>query len=60
MKKYRFELHNEYLELECLMSMIEEYLEEGNDGGAKPYIERYELIVDAIDKSHGERMLYEN
>lgn len=57
--KYRYELHKDYLELECLMTTIESYLEEGNDSDCKPYQERYQLITESIDRGQGERSLYE-
>jgi len=57
--KYRYELHDEYLELECLMFTIRDILEEGNSRCAKPYQERYQLITESIDRGQGERSLYE-
>ena len=58
-KRYRYDLHKDYLELEALRDMIEPYLEEGNFEGCKPYQKRYDEIVDAIDRGEGERGLYE-
>lgn len=58
--KYRYELHKDYLELECLMSTIESLLEEGNNVDCKPYQERYNLIIESIDRGQGERGLYED
>tara|TARA_R110002051_G_scaffold324930_2_gene424653 strand:- start:765 stop:989 length:225 start_codon:yes stop_codon:yes gene_type:complete len=58
-KSYRYDLHKDYLELECLMSTIESYLEEGNNVDCKPYQERYQLITESIDRGQGERSLYE-
>tara|TARA_Y100000590_G_scaffold455334_1_gene603789 strand:+ start:5473 stop:5682 length:210 start_codon:yes stop_codon:yes gene_type:complete len=57
--KYRYDLHKNHLELECLMNTIESYLEEGNDIDCKPYQDRYNLIVESIDRGMGERGLYE-
>ena len=58
-KRYRYDLHKDYLELEALRDMIEPYLEEGNFEGCKPYQKRYDELVDAIDRGEGERGLYE-
>ena len=57
--RYRYDLHKDYLELECLRDMIDSYLEDGNNIDCKPYQIRYDEIVDAIDRGEGERGLYE-
>tara|TARA_R110002096_G_scaffold136556_6_gene289280 strand:+ start:153 stop:332 length:180 start_codon:yes stop_codon:yes gene_type:complete len=58
--KYRYVLHKDYLELECLITTIESYLEEGNNVDCKPYQERYKLIIESIHRGQGEMGLYED